>query len=136
MAAVVCLLASAQLMCTSRPPSPCNVKDDCWNTPESEELGRCAPREVACIRGACRVACAEPCEVIDPEVNSCRDSRLVCTQSKSGDNTFPYCASGPISCTTADECPLSLPQTADGGTGTWSCVDSVCQYPGYSYVWQ
>jgi hypothetical protein len=84
------------------------------------------------------VACAQPCEVIDPQVNPCRDSRLVCSQSKSGDNSFPYCASGPLSCTNADDCPIALPpsQTVDSAAPVWSCVDGVCEFPGFHYVWQ
>ena len=133
--ALLLLASLPPLACAADSPSPCRVKGDCYNTHESQELGRCAPREVACIRNACRVACPQPCEVLDPQVNPCRDTRLVCSQSKSGDNSFPYCASGALSCTTADECPIALAQ-ADGGNGAWACVGGVCQFPGYRFVWQ
>jgi len=105
--ALLLLASLPPLACAADSPSPCQVKGDCYNTHESQELGRCAPREVACIRNACRVACPQPCEVLDPQV----------------------------SCTTADECPIALAQ-ADGGNGAWACVGGVCQFPGYRFVWQ
>lgn len=131
------LVAAQLLMCSgsgSSAATACNVVDDCWSAPEAADLGRCAPKEVACLAGRCRVACAQPCEVVDPLVSPCRDARLVCNQSKSGKEGFAFCAGGPIACESLDDCPLSIPTGSAGEA--WVCEDKVCRLSGFNYDWR
>ena len=130
------LLSGQLLMCGGSSPTPCTAKAECYNSAESHALGRCAPREVACVRGTCRVDCPQLCEAVDPATNPCADSMQICNQSKSGQEDNPYCASGPIPCTTADDCPLVRPATATDATAVWTCENGTCQFPGFHYGWE
>lgn len=135
-ALVVCVFAATQsVMCSgSDTPSACETADDCWNTPEAEGLGRCAPKEAACVRGACRIACPQLCEAVEPNVNPCREPALVCNQSSSGSVDLPFCAHAPIACESVDDCPVTRPSTAEAGE--WTCEQGVCRFPGFAYVWE
>ena len=114
----------------------CSVADDCWNAPEGQQLGRCFPKDLACVNGTCRIDCAELCEMIDPKLNPCRDRRQICNQSESGRIDHPYCTRSPIACGSAEDCPLFLPDTAGAETARWSCDAGVCRFPGFQYVWE
>ena len=133
LAAALLWLSAALANCSGNRATACKVADDCWNTPETHELGRCAPKEVACVQGSCRAACGQLCEVVDPNLNPCKDPSRVCTQSQNNSVDLPFCAAAPIACEGAEDCPVSLPQT---GSGAWSCDDGVCRFPGFQYTWQ
>jgi hypothetical protein len=134
-ALVVLLLAAAPLVtCGSSGATACKVADECWSAPEADDLGRCAPKEVACLADRCRIDCAQPCEVVDPLVSPCRNPAQVCNQSKSGKEGSPYCASGPIACESVDDCPLSIP--TGSADDAWACEASVCRLPGFQYAWR
>jgi hypothetical protein len=134
-AAIVALLSGAQLVtCAGSSATRCDVADECWAAPEGAELGRCDPKEVACLQGSCRLACAQPCEVVDPSVNPCRDAKQICNQSKSRKVAEPFCASSAIACDSVDDCPLSLPSGSIGDA--WSCDSNVCRFPGFEYAWR
>lgn len=126
-------LSTSVANCSSSGPTPCKVADDCWNTPETQELGRCAPKDVACVQGSCRAACGAPCEVVDPNVNPCKDPELVCTQSQNNLVDLPFCAAAPIACVSAEDCPVAIPGSS---SGAWSCEDEVCRFPGFRYAWE
>lgn len=131
--AAMCTLA----MCSaSNGATPCAVANDCWNTPEGARLGRCAPKEVACVAGSCRVACPQLCEVVDPHTNPCRDAKQVCNESRSGRVDLPYCASGPIACDSSADCPLYVPVDDANEGAEWTCEAGVCHFPGFDYAWR
>jgi hypothetical protein len=131
-------LVAALTMCTSEAdkPSPCETADDCWSAPEAKELDRCAPAEAACLGGSCRLACAQTCEVVDPQVNPCHDPKLICNQAKNGAIDLPFCAGSPIACTSADDCPVGLPEGAADDATQWDCDAGVCRFPGFVYAWE
>jgi hypothetical protein len=116
--------------CDGGNPTPCAVADDCWNSSEAEQAGRCAPKDVWCDQGECRVRCAELCTLIQPDINPCKDPALICTESTNSGAQLPFCTDHAISCSTVDDCPLFHPMNADA---EWECVDSLCQYPGFEY---
>jgi hypothetical protein len=129
------LLVAAQLVtCGSSSATACKVADECWSAPETEDLGRCGPKEVACLADRCRVDCAQLCEVVEALVNPCRNPAQVCNQSKSGKEGSPYCASGPIACESVDDCPLSIP--TGSANDAWTCENKVCRLPGFEYAWR
>lgn len=119
--------------CSGNSGTACKVPDDCWNTPETEKLGRCAPKEVACMQSSCRAACGALCEVVDPNLNPCKNPQLICTQSQNNEVALPFCAAAPLACDAAEDCPVSLPQT---GSGSWSCDNGICRFPGFQYAWE
>lgn len=132
-AAALLWLLTTLAHCSTSGGTTCKVADDCWNTPESQELGRCAPKEVACVQRSCRAACGQLCEVVDPHINPCKDPHLICNQAQNDSVDLPFCAAAPIACERAEDCPVSLPET---GSGAWSCDSGICRFPGFRYAWE
>jgi hypothetical protein len=120
----------ALLSCSRGSGTPCAVSDDCWNSSEGKQAGRCFPKDVWCDMGECRARCSEICKVIQVDVNPCKDPSMICTEATNSADQVPFCTDRPISCTTVDDCPLFRPTTTDDAK--WECIESICRYPGLS----
>lgn len=131
LAAAVCV----QVGCDNGDPTPCASAAACWNAQESKDLGRCAPREVACVNGTCRARCGNSCQVVEATTNPCQEAGLICNQSSSGKEDFTYCTATPIACENASDCPVYRPASADAATAEWTCEQGTCRYPGFVYKW-
>ena len=116
------------LACDSSDENECIVHDDCWNSPVSQELGRCGGT-VACVEGVCDAWCPEPCEISDPEVNPCTKPGWICAPF---DATWSRCKPTEVDCETIDDCPDYRP-SADGA---WTCDEGICRFPGFSYLYE
>lgn len=111
-------------------PTPCTTSDECWDSREVREVGRCAPKNVYCLDNTCVAECAEICETVSPELNACADERLICNEATSGDDELAFCTGAKIGCESADDCPLYRPAS----DGSWTCDANVCRFPGFHYA--
>lgn len=110
--------------------TPCRTADDCRDSLEAQQVGRCGP-ELACVSGGCRAECLGSCGGASEAYNPCGelDERGICNQpARPGPNAIDnyICTKRQIHCVTSADCPIYLP-----GEGQWSCDSEVCVFPGY-----
>lgn len=115
----------------STPMIPCNTTSECYESADlSQHLGRCVA-EAYCVSGLCGGACVQPCEVVDPAHNPCRDPARICNEPLMPDeSTVWFCTAVPIPCERTEECPAFKPSDM----GTWECVEGTCQFPDFRYA--
>jgi hypothetical protein len=109
----------------------CAVNADCADSAAAQAIQntRCIGLEIYCLAGQCHGDCGDSCTAVRTDVDPCPAPRL-CAPAKS------VCAIVPIRCQGANDCPVYLPPTADGGTAAWVCDAGICAYPGFQYATQ
>lgn len=60
----------------------CSNASECADSDESKSLGRCGPREFACLNAECRAACPPLCRMIQDDQNPCADPARICSESE------------------------------------------------------
>jgi hypothetical protein len=121
------------LSCKSNEPSEtviaCTTDQTCLDSAElAERLGRCVA-EAYCLAGECDGRCVAACQVVDPTLNPCDDG-LICNEPSEAEPGATWnCTALPIRCESPSQCPVFRPQP----TGSWSCSDGFCRFPGFHY---
>lgn len=106
----------------------CDVHADCNGSKESLEAGRCGPSS-ACVDNECVAWCPQQCGAQADGDEPCEDG-YVCTEPMSGTVGRAICSATEIECEDAAQCPKERP-----GDGEWTCEDSICRFPGFSYLY-
>lgn len=133
--AVVLLVALEMLACNGDLDATrtyCASSEECLDSPEVLQAGRCAPMNVYCKNHGCVAHCAEECSTVLASINPCRDQSLICTDSANLDpnSEIAYCTGRAISCDSVGDCPRYRPFS----DGDWSCEEDVCRFPGFKYA--
>jgi len=123
---VALLVASVLLSCDGG--TRCKQASDCVTSQAAKDVGRCAPKDFACIDETCQVSCGTLCSTARLDINSCEGGRI-CSATATARAEPPFCRSSPIACETVGDCPSYLPSAS----GAWTCAEGYCSFPGFQY---
>lgn len=123
------VFASAATAASCRSGNTCSENADCAGY--ATQAGRCAG-ESGCSDGVCQAACSGNCKVARADENPCPEAQICTYAATTVYEEGGKCTNLPISCTTTEDCPLYRPRT----DASWTCVEGVCRFPGYTYPWE